>query len=370
MTHESPSAAGTAPADLAGAIDPRLVVVSREPFNAETPLGEQIGLLTPNRLFYARNHFAVPRLAASDWRLSVEGEVERPLRLGYDDLLALPSRSLLVTLECAGNGRSSLQPPAVGEPWQYGAVSTAEWTGVPLGTVLAAAGVTARTREILIEGADRGNVPDAGGAIPFARSLDLETALHPDVLLAYAMNGEPLPPRNGFPVRLLVSGWYGMASVKWVARIEAIAGRFEGFYQADRYVMAHPERGETATTPLRAMRIRSLITAPAAGATLPPGEHRVRGLAWSGPAPIERVEVSVDGGARWEPAELVSEPERYAWRRWEYRWDAATSGPATLLSRAFDANNAAQPAEPEWNRLGYANNAIQAIPVTVLSAEC
>ena len=347
------------------AIDPRLVVVTQEPFNAEAPLAEQIGLLTPTPLHYVRTHFGTPHLSAQDWRLALDGEVVRPYHLSYDELRALPSRSLLVTLECAGNGRSGLHPPAEGEPWQYGAVSTAEWTGVPLVTLLEAAGLTSRAREIVIEGADRGTVATRKDAIPFARSLPLEAALHPDTLLAYAMNGEPLTAAHGFPARLIVPGWYGMAAVEWVTRIAALAAPFAGYYQTERYIMAHPERGETTREPLTTIRVRSLIITPAAGAVLPRGTHRLRGLAWSGEAPVTRVEVSVDGGDNWEPAELASPVERYAWRRWEYTWQARVPGPATLRSRAFDDAGRAQPSEPEWNRLGYANNAIQGVPATV-----
>lgn len=345
--------------------DPRLIVVSRSPFNAETPLGEQLGLLTPTPLFYVRNHFPVPRLAAADYRLRVEGAVERPLTLTYADLRALPSRSLLATLECAGNGRSYLRPPAEGEQWQYGAVSTGEWTGAPLGAVLALAGLQAQACEVLIAGADAGHVPAAGGETAFERSLPLEKALDPETLLAYALNGEPLPLEHGFPVRLVVPGWYGMASVKWVTRIAALTAPFRGFYQADRYVMAHPERSDPGSTPLTTMRVRSLITSPADGSALPSGEHRVRGLAWSGAGPVVRVEVSADAGATWQEAELVSPPERYAWRRWEFRWWADQPGQVTLRSRAFDAAGQGQPAEPEWNRLGYANNAVQAVTVEI-----
>lgn len=359
---------GTGPAPAAGpndALDPRLVVVKQDPFNAEAPLAEQIGLLTPTPLHYVRTNFGIPRLSAPDWRLTIEGEVDRPAQLTYDELRAQPTRSLLVTLECAGNGRSALHPPAAGEPWQYGAVSTAEWTGVPLATLLEAAGLTSRAREILIEGADRGTVATREGVIPFARSLPLEVALHPDTVLAYAMNGEPVSAPHGFPARLIVPGWYGMAAVKWVVRIAAISEPFDGYYQTERYIMAHPERGETTSTPLNTIRVRSLILAPAKGTVLPPGTHRLRGLAWSGAAPVTRVEVSVDGGVSWELAELTSEAEHYAWRRWEYTWRATTTGPATLGSRAVDAEGRTQPSTPEWNPLGYANNAIQLVAVTV-----
>ena len=353
------------PARDADAIDPRLIVVKQRPFNAETPLAEQIGLITPMPLFYVRNNFALPGISAPAWRLSVGGEVERAYQLTYDELRCLPSRSLLATLECAGNGRAGLQPPAAGEPWRYGAVSTAEWTGVPLATVLEAARVTGRAREILIQGADRGKVKTRDAPIHFARSLPLDKALHPDTLLAYAMNGEPLSARHGFPVRLIVPGWYGMAAVKWVTQVEAIPEPFTGYYQTERYIMAHPERGETTREPLSTMRVRALIIRPAAEAVLPCGIHHIQGLAWSGGAPVCRVEVSVDGGVDWEAATFASGPERYAWRRWEYRWQALAPGPVKLRSRAYDAAGQTQPSEPEWNHLGYANSAIQVVPVMV-----
>lgn len=354
-----------ATATATGSTEPELIIVNREPFNAECPLRDQAAPITPNHLFYVRNHFPIPACAAWDWRLVITGEVERPFELTYEQFLTLPSRSLLVTMECAGNGRASLRPKTPGDQWQYGAVSTAEWTGVPLGTVLAAAGLTAGAREIVVEGADQGRVTGKKESIQYARGLALEKALHADTLLAYAMNGEPLPVEHGFPVRLVVPGWYGMAAVKWVNRIDVISGRFTGFYQAERYIIDHPERGETTVTPLTTMRTRSLITAPEAGMTLAPGQHLVRGLAWSGEAPVTRVEVSVDEGETWEVADLTSGTDTYAWCLWEFRWHAAGSGPVTLRSRAFDAAGNSQPVEPEWNRLGYANNAIQAIEVVV-----
>ena len=347
-----------------GTLDPRLIVVKSDPLNAEAPLAEQCGVITPTPIFYVRSNFGIQHLSAQDWRLYVDGEVEQPCILSYDAVRALPSRTLLVTLECAGNGRAGLTPPAAGEPWQYGAVSTAEWTGVPLGIVLAAAGLTARAREIVIAGVDKGMVATRDGVISFARGMALDRALHPDTLLAYAMNGEPLTAEHGFPLRLIVPGWYGMAAVKWVTRIDAIAGAFDGYYQTERYVMAHPERGETETVPLTTMGVRSLITAPARDTVLARGPYRMRGMAWSGQAPISRVEVSVDGGVSWAEAELASRAEPYAWRRWEYLWQAAP-GAAALCSRAFDDAGRTQPVAPEWNALGYANNAIQAVAVTV-----
>lgn len=353
------------PATGTGNQDTGLIIVNRDPFNAESPLSEQAGLITPNHLFYVRNHFPIPACGASDWRLVITGEVERSFELTYEQFLSLPSRSLLVTMECAGNGRASLRPKTPGDQWQYGAVSTAEWTGIPLGTVLAAAGLTASAREIVVEGADQGRVAGKDEPIRYARGLDLEKALHADTLLAYAMNGEPLPVEHGFPIRLVVPGWYGMAAVKWVSRIEVISGRFSGFYQAERYIIDHPDRGDATVTPLTTMRTRSLITNPGTGSRLALGQHLVRGLAWSGEAPVTRVEISVDDGETWAPADLMSDPDTYAWSHWEFRWQAVASGPVTLRSRAFDAAGNSQPVEPEWNRLGYANNAIQVIEVMV-----
>jgi DMSO/TMAO reductase YedYZ molybdopterin-dependent catalytic subunit len=231
--------------------------------------------------------------------------------------------------------------------------------------VLETAGLRPDTREIVIQGADQGHVAGRTEPIAFSRGLGLQKALDPDTLLAYAMNGEPLPPEHGFPLRLLVPGWYGMASVKWVTHVEASAQPFRGYYQAERYVMIPQKHDETTATPLTTIRVRSLITAPTADAVLARGPQRIRGVAWSGTAPVTGVEVSVDGGMTWEPAAFASEAERYAWRRWEYLWEATTPGAATLFSRAVDAEGHAQPLEPEWNRLGYANNAIQGVAVTV-----
>jgi DMSO/TMAO reductase YedYZ molybdopterin-dependent catalytic subunit len=348
-----------------GPLDPRLVVLTRTPLNAETPLAEQVGVITPNELFYFRNRFTGVVISPDEWRLTIGGEVERPYELTYDQLRALPSRTVLVTLECAGNGRTNFDPMPEGEPWEYGAVSTAEWTGVSLGTVLAAAGLTSKAKEIVVESADKGRVDSTDRVVPFARGMDLETALHPDTLLAYAMNGVTLPVNHGFPLRLVVAGWYGMAAAKWVTNIRAISEPFVGFFQTERYIMERPEKPNGPHDPVRVIGVRSLFASVAEGATLAPGEHRLRGLAWSGHAPVERVEVSVDGGATWQPAELTSPPERYAWRRWEFLWQASTPGPATLQSRAFDAAGNSQPAKADWNRLGYANNAVQSVPITV-----
>ncbi len=352
-----------APSAFAPGMDPRLLVVTDDPINAELPLSEQRGVITPNELFYLRNRFHFPHLDPATWRLAVGRENETALELTYDDLLSMPSRTLPATMECAGNGRSGIHPPAEGEPWQWGAVSTAEWTGVPLAGVLQAAGIEGGAREVVAEGADGGQVKDRPGRTPFVRSLPLDKALHPDTLLAYAMNGATLPVEHGFPLRLVVPGWYGMASVKWLIRLTATTTAFRGYFQVDRYVMPPPE-GESEPRPLTEVGVRSLILRPGPGEALSPSPHRLQGVAWSGSGSVESVEVSVDGGVNWRPAVWTSQDHRYAWRRWEYLWDA-TPGASVLMSRARDTAGHTQPVESEWNRLGYACNAIRPIDVMV-----
>lgn len=342
-----------------------LVVVSEEPFNAETRLGWQHGVITPNQAFYVRNHFPVPHLDVSAWRLRVDGEVERALTLTYEALRALPSQTVVVTLECAGNGRAGMQPRVSGEPWQYGAVSTAEWTGVPLRNVLLEAGMRSSVTDVVAAGADGGWVADADRSLSFARSLTREQALHPECLLAYLMNGEELPAPHGYPVRLIVPGAYGMASVKWVQGIQASNVPFVGYYQTERYVLPQALGDAMANESLHTIRVRSLLAEPEEGAVIARGEQRLRGYAWSGAGPIARVEVSTDGGSTWQAASLLGEASRYAWREWEYQWQANALGPAVLRSRAYDALGNQQPEDAVWNALGYANNAVMAVNVMV-----
>ena len=327
------------------------VILTREPLNAETRLERHTDLRTPPGLHYVRSHFPIPARAAG---LSLGGAVAHPRAYTLDELRRLPARTLVVTLECAGNGRAFLDPPAPGEPWALGAVSTAEWTGVPLRSLLEPAGLSARGVEILFRGADAGVVAELGARIHFERALPLERALADEVLVAYAMNGDPLPVEHGAPLRLVVPRWYGMASVKWLAEIVVLEAPFEGFYQVDRYVIEG--------MPLREIRPRALVVAPAEGASVPRGPIAARGLAWSGRGPITRVELSIDGGRRWRSATLGPELSPYAWREWrdEPRADA---GALLLYARATDASGAVQPLANERNALGYGNNAAQPVRV-------
>jgi DMSO/TMAO reductase YedYZ molybdopterin-dependent catalytic subunit len=336
-----------------------LLVRSERPFNAETRLAAQTGIITPNTRFYVRNHFEVPRADAASWNLRIHGLVRRPRTFSLGELRRLPSRSLIVTLECAGNGRSLLEPRVPGEAWELGAVSTAEWTGVQLVEVLDRAGVQGAAREIVFRGLDHGSARGQSAPPRFERSLSVESAQNSDLLLAYAMNGEPLPANHGFPLRLVVPGWYAMASVKWLADIEATDRPFTGSFQTDHYVIDSAADG-APSEPVTQMRVRALITEPEHGDVVHQGELTMRGYAWSGYGKITKVEVDVGNG--WHLARLLDEPLPHAWRRWEFTTRIG-AGRLVLRARATDSSNNTQPDRGAWNRLGYANNGIQEVGV-------
>jgi DMSO/TMAO reductase YedYZ molybdopterin-dependent catalytic subunit len=275
------------------------------------------------------------------------------------------SQTLAVTLECAGNGRSQFDPPIEGEKWNLGAVSTAEWTGVPLIEVLERADIKTDAREVVFRGADHGAVKGQVGTIDYSRSLKLEEAREGEALLAYAMNGEALPMRHGYPLRLIVPGWYGMASVKWLTEIEVIDRAFEGHFQVNAYFYEWERDGQVVREPLSLQNVRSLITEPSADEEVGRGELAIRGVAWSGAAPIARVDVSIGGGP-WQRAHLVGERTRHSWQWWELVTSIDEPGLTPIRARAADLAGRTQPEEPKWNRLGYGNNAIQEVPVRIL----
>ncbi len=345
------------------AIEAGLVVHRAHPLNGETSIPALIGgAVMPNAHFYVRNHFQIPLLDLASWRLEVRGRIDRPLSLSLRDLQNLPSQSLVVTLECAGNGRSQLTPPISGEPWRFGAVSTAEWTGVPLVEVLSRAGIQPGAREVLFRGADGGGVDGRADLIRFERSLKIDEARASQAVLAYAMNGEPLPVQHGHPLRLIVPGWYAVASVKWLTEIEVIDRAFSGHFQTDRYLYEWPRNGGVVREPVTLQRVRALITDPSPGQVVAPGDLTVRGVAWSGAGPISRVEVSV-GGAPWREARLVGDRKSHSWQWWELVARLEQSGTIALRARATDLAGHTQPDAPEWNRLGYGNNSIQEVRV-------
>lgn len=345
----------------------RLIVRSPRPEDLETPVHLLTSWITPNDLFYVRSHFYTPSIEAGAWRLRVDGDVGAPLELTLGEIRALPAATLVVTLECAGNGRAFFDPPVAGVQWEKGAVGTAAWRGVRLADVLRRAGVQPSAQYVWLDGADLGvaKAPD------FIRSVPIDKAMHPDTLLAYEMNGEPLPVSHGFPLRAIVPGWEGAYSIKWLTRIQASARDHEGpFVQSGYRFPRRPAAPGTLvpaseTDPLRGMPVKSLITAPADHAAVPNGDLRMAGFAWAGEDEINRVDVSTDGGRTWAAAELGRDRERYAWRQFEFGWRPPQSGSYLLMSRATDSRGRVQPIAPEWNPAGYLWNAIDRVRVNV-----
>jgi DMSO/TMAO reductase YedYZ molybdopterin-dependent catalytic subunit len=316
--------------------------------------------ITPVGLHYLLTHYDIPVVDGAAWRLAVDGRVQHELELSLDGLRARNAVTMPITMECAGNGRAQLEPHVVSQPWLTEAVGTMEWTGVPVAALLAEAG--AEGDEVVFTGLDRG--VEGGVEQDYARSLSVAEC--DGALLAYACNGAPLPPQHGFPLRLIVPGWYGMTSVKWLQRITVVDEPFEGYQMVTGYRMKRDD--DDPGTPITRIEPRSLITPPGIPdfmtrrRFLPPGRVRLEGRAWSGWGPIERVEVSVDGV--WRDAELGEPPGPAAWAPWWLEWDAP-AGEHELSARAHDTTGRSQPDAAPWNVGGYANNAIQRIPVTV-----
>jgi sulfane dehydrogenase subunit SoxC len=329
---------------------------------------EMLGLdTTPVEAHYVVLHFDIPLIDATSWRLELGGLVERPLALTLDEIRQRPRVEVPVTLECAGNGRALASPRAATMPWFVEGVSTASWTGTPLRDLLLEAKCdTSQGREVVFTGRDRGITK--GIDHQYERALPLAEALQPENLLVYEMARRPLPLPHGFPLRLVVPGWYGMASVKWLDRITVIDHTFEGYQQ--KYVYRDTQRADDLGQPVTRMRVRSVFRPPG----LPdgdsrtryaqPGPHEIVGKAWSGVAPVTTVEFSTDGGRTWEPTRLSAPPAAYVWQTWRTAWKA-TPGRHVLCARATDAAGQVQPLEPVWNLQGMGINAVQRVEVTV-----
>jgi DMSO/TMAO reductase YedYZ molybdopterin-dependent catalytic subunit len=340
-------------------------MVTTSPENSETPLESIHGWVTPNSLFFVRNHFETPAIDLPSWRLRIEGCVNHPVELSWEQLIALPQRSVFATVECAGNGRSFLQTRVPGVQWGAGAIGHAEWTGVPLCRVLEEAGVRPDALEVLFEGCDRGTESDHPEMMYFARSLPLDKALDRDTLLATRMNGELLSPSHGFPLRLFVPGWYGVASVKWLRRIEVLDRSFHGYYQSIKYtVQRQTPRGQEMVI-VGPMAVKSELIRPAAGTEMGIGTNRLFGVAWAGEEAVGRVEVSTDGGRSWNPADLIGTCTPYCWTMWEYLWEVAKPGDYELLTRALSESGRVQPTQHEPLNGGYLIHHSRLIPVRV-----
>jgi DMSO/TMAO reductase YedYZ molybdopterin-dependent catalytic subunit len=347
------------------AVDSGLLIHRTDPLNGETRISDLIGgSVMPSGRFYLRNHFNIPTLGER-YRLSVGGLVDHPLDLNLTELRNLPSESRVVTLECAGNGRSLFKPVPPGEPWRLGAASTAEWTGVPLVELLDRVRVQPGAKEIIFRGADSGLVPEVDSPVRFERSLGLDQIRDSGALLAYAMNGEPLSVPHGYPLRLIMPNWYAVASVKWLTDIVVTDKPFDGYYQAERYWYEWVREGREEREPVTFLNVRALITAPESDTSLPHGETAIRGVAWSGAANIAKVDVSLNGGS-WQEARMIGEPRRGAWQWWELLTSLDQVGPLVVRARATDMAGMTQPEHAEWNRLGYGNNSVQVVQVHVV----
>jgi DMSO/TMAO reductase YedYZ molybdopterin-dependent catalytic subunit len=330
------------------------IVRSESPLNLEMPFSSLDSFLTPTKSFYVRTHFPVPAIDRDAWWLHVEGEVEKTFAIDYEELRTLESVTSPVTLECAGNNRSFLEPKVKGVQWHLGAVSTAEWTGVRLSTLLDRASPKPNACEVILEGADCGMLEEPKsppGELTFARSIPLEKARR-DVLLAYKMNGADLPPEHGFPVRAIVPGWYAMASVKWLQRIIVTDRPFTGYYQTIDYAYWDKRDDIAELKPLTEMQVKAEIARPAEDEIVPANSSVcVRGGAWACDAEITKVELSTDGGATWSDTKLLGESKPNAWRFWEFDWQTPSQpGKQTLIARATDSLGRTQPVMRDHDR--------------------
>jgi len=349
-----------------------LIIRQKEPTNLEMPFDQLDSYLTPTELFYIRSHFPAPKIDAADYQLRIDGAVRNPLALSYKELREMPSETRTATLECAGNGRVFLVPQVRGAQWELGAVGNAEWTGVPLRALLERAGLEGDACEVVFEGADRGTPteePIPPGLISYARSVPREKAFQPEVLIAYQMNGRDLSRDHGYPMRAIVPGHYGMASVKWLTRIQAVRQPFQGYWQTSDYGYWEYLDGKPVRRAIAEMKLKSAIARPRVYETLLPNQtYTVFGAAWAGETDVTEIAVSTDGGRTWAEGHFLDPVGRHAWRRWKFDWLTPTEpGRHTLLARAKDANGTVQPDGHNPNYGTYVIN--HPLPIEVLVEE-
>jgi len=351
-----PALAQSAPPAVLG--KERLIVRSPRPVNLETPLKELTSEVTPVELFYVRNNYDGPEIDSAQYVLKVQGEVDNPLSLRLDDLRRMEQVTQTVTLECAGNGRGFYAPKAAGIQWEHGAVGTGVWKGVRLADVLRMARPRPAARHVVPNGHDGPPTPQAPD---FIRSHPLWKAMEPHTIIALELNGNPVPHLHGGPVRLIVPGWVGSASIKWLTEITLAQKEWDGPFMARSYRSPRVDDAKESYS-LTSLECKSIVLHPADGAQITAGTQTVHGFAWAGEGAIVAVDVSTDGGQTWVPARLAGEEHRYAWRRWELPWDAKT-GPAIVMARASDSLGRVQPASRPRDPQGYRWNVIHAVRV-------
>jgi sulfite oxidase len=341
-----------------------MITLSPRPTDLEMPVEGFVDEITPVEHFFVRSHTYIPEVKTQNWKLEIDGLVDRRLTLTLADLKRFPRSELVSVLECAGNGRSFYTPPVAGAQWHFGSVGNARWTGVRLRDVLQKAGLKPGASQLLLDGADvpLGTMPD------FQRTLPADKGLHEDTLLAWEMNGKPLTAQHGFPLRLIAPGWAGDSWVKWLQHIEVLDHEFDGFWMKTAY--RHPPRPVPPGTavdpkdmvPVTDLNVKSVIAFP--GGWAMPGLITVQGVAWSNAAPVTGVEISVDSGKNWQPANLIGKATKYGFRRWTWAW-RAEEGQYGVISRAANSAGQKQPLDEEWNPNGYLWNVAQSRAVVV-----
>jgi len=335
----------------------KMRVMAEKPLNAETPIEFLRPWITDNAVFFKRNQgqFMETPIELSDWKLIVDGLVENKLSLNFEDIQRMPKVELANTLECSGNSRSLLKEKASGNPWTIGGVGNAIWGGIWLKDLLERAGLKEDAKHISFEGLDK---PLGSAGIKFIRSIPLEKA-NASTLLAYEMNGEPLPVKHGYPLRTLALGWTGANCVKWLHKITVLDRPYEGHFMDKVYRIFQKGEDPKSGAIVKDIVVKSIIFEPLNGETLPACVLAIRGAAYAGEAGIKGVDVSVDDGRTWNPAKLIGMQQSYAWRHWEFLWDVRQAGEYTIMARATDTRGHQQPETALWNVLGYANNGIQ-----------
>jgi DMSO/TMAO reductase YedYZ molybdopterin-dependent catalytic subunit len=341
----------------------KMRIMSEKPLNAETPTEGLRSWITPNSLFFKRNQGDIMKepISLEDYHLNIQGEVARPLRFDFPQISRMPKATVANTLECSGNGRSLFSKKAAGNPWTTGGVGNAIWGGIWLRDLLEKTGLKKSATHVAFEGLD---TPLGTAGVKFIRSIPLAKCMS-TTLLAYEMNGEPLPAKHGYPLRALALGWTGANCVKWLHKITVLDRPFEGFYMDNVYrVFQKGEEPKTGTV-VTNLKIKSIITQPLPNATLQVGPIAIMGAAYAGENDIERVEVSLDNGVNWNLASLIGPHEPFAWRHWQYVSEAMDKGSYTLMARATDSEGRQQPMNAQWNVLGYGNNGIKEHSVTI-----
>jgi len=345
----------------------KLIIRSTRPPDFETPVALLDSFITPTEHFYVRSHMPIPQVDAAAFTLKVGGEVGSPLTLSVDEIKKLPATTITATLECAGNGRSFFEPAVAGVQWERGAVGTARFTGTRMSEVLKKAGVKTSALNVEMHAADR-----PPGTMPaFVRQVPMAKAMHPDTLVAWDMNGQPIPLVHGAPLRAIIPGWEGAYSVKWVNQLNVLAKDSDSFWFVSGYRYPNKRVAPGAAVdakdmePLKGLAVKSLITTPAAGAAIAPGKIAVGGFAWAGENDITRVEVSTDNGASWLPARLSGEKASFTWRRFDFDFTATKPQSYLILSRATDSKGNMQPAVAQWNPSGYLWNQYDSVRIEV-----